>query len=96
MALILPISFRGLTVDQGVARVNLPAISSDKKTLSFGVRFFANGEEAEELYSEQYECIYDISGENPFSQAYEGNDSNLLIVFYVQIVPDDFVMQLHR
>ena len=28
----------------------------------------------------------------PFS----GNDSNLLIVFYVQIMPDDFVMQLHR
>ncbi len=26
----------------------------------------------------------------------QGNDSNLLIVFYVQIVPDDFVMQLHR
>ncbi|WP_262362576.1 DNA polymerase III subunit theta, partial [Klebsiella pneumoniae] len=23
-----------------------------------------------------------------------GNDSNLLIVFYVQIMPDDFVMQL--
>ncbi len=28
--------------------------------------------------------------------AYMGNDSNLLIVFYVQIMPDDFVMQLHR
>ncbi|SXI01966.1 Uncharacterised protein [Klebsiella pneumoniae] len=28
--------------------------------------------------------------------AYAGNDSNLLIVFYVQIMPDDFVMQLHR
>ncbi len=28
--------------------------------------------------------------------AEEGNDSNLLIVFYVQIMPDDFVMQLHR
>ncbi len=27
---------------------------------------------------------------------YSGNDSNLLIVFYVQIMPDDFVMQLHR
>ena len=27
---------------------------------------------------------------------YQGNDSNLLIVFYVQIMPDDFVMQLHR
>ncbi|MCT8172631.1 cytosine permease [Raoultella ornithinolytica] len=29
-------------------------------------------------------------------QMIRGNDSNLLIVFYVQIVPDDFVMQLHR
>ncbi len=28
--------------------------------------------------------------------AWLGNDSNLLIVFYVQIMPDDFVMQLHR
>ncbi|EWD58137.1 hypothetical protein P828_01231 [Klebsiella pneumoniae UCI 25] len=28
--------------------------------------------------------------------ATRGNDSNLLIVFYVQIMPDDFVMQLHR
>ena len=26
----------------------------------------------------------------------QGNDSNLLIVFYVQIMPEDFVMQLHR
>ncbi len=25
-----------------------------------------------------------------------GNDSNLLIVFYVHIMHDDFVMQLHR
>ncbi len=31
-----------------------------------------------------------------FSDKWEGNDSNLLIVFYVQIMPDDFVMQLHR
>ncbi len=29
-------------------------------------------------------------------EALAGNDSNLLIVFYVQIMPDDFVMQLHR
>ncbi|CAM7051858.1 NAD-dependent epimerase/dehydratase family protein [Escherichia coli] len=29
-------------------------------------------------------------------KAAAGNDSNLLIVFYVQIMPDDFVMQLHR
>ena len=31
-----------------------------------------------------------------YLQAVLGNDSNLLIVFYVQIMPDDFVMQLHR
>ena len=31
-----------------------------------------------------------------FSHRKMGNDSNLLIVFYVQIMPDDFVMQLHR
>lgn len=70
MALILPISFRGLSVSDGVARVNMPSISTDKTTLSFGVRFFANKEEAEELYSEQYECPYDITGDNPFAQAY--------------------------
>ncbi|MEQ5425740.1 porin, partial [Escherichia coli] len=27
---------------------------------------------------------------------WEGSDSNLLIVLYVQIMPDDLVMQLHR
>ncbi len=33
---------------------------------------------------------------NAYQIAIVGNDSNLLIVFYVQIMPDDFVMQLHR
>ncbi len=33
---------------------------------------------------------------NAYRIAEVGNDSNLLIVFYVQIMPDDFVMQLHR
>ncbi|BEA97399.1 hypothetical protein ZA09C12_26520 [Escherichia coli] len=39
-----------------------------------------------------------ISAEIPVPKEDEvlGNDSNLLIVFYVQIMPDDFVMQLHR
>ncbi|MEK8756024.1 hypothetical protein P2R60_21105, partial [Escherichia coli] len=32
---------------------------------------------------------------NDMIQPGMGNDSNLLIVFYVQIMPDDFVMQLH-
>ncbi len=33
---------------------------------------------------------------NKYQAVIIGNDSNLLIVFYVQIMPDDFVMQLHR
>ncbi len=39
--------------------------------------------------------VEEFSGAEKLSELY-GNDSNLLIVFYVQIVPDDFVMQLHR
>lgn len=37
---------------------------------------------------DNYHSLYDLG--------WGGNDSNLLIVFYVQIMPDDFVMQLHR
>ena len=40
----------------------------------------------------EYEIISSASAEDLTL----GNDSNLLIVFYVQIMPDDFVMQLHR
>ncbi|MGC0689652.1 hypothetical protein [Escherichia coli] len=39
--------------------------------------------------------IEKMADDNNFSFNF-GNDSNLLIVFYVQIMPDDFVMQLHR
>ena len=31
-----------------------------------------------------------------FPVGIDGNGPNLLIVFYVQIMPDDFIMQLHR
>ena len=34
--------------------------------------------------------------DNEWNRSKLGNDSNLLIVFYVQIMPDDLVMQLHR
>ncbi|MGF7929703.1 hypothetical protein BL185_00004620, partial [Klebsiella pneumoniae] len=40
-------------------------------------------------------CAVMIETDYP-SYLVAGNDSNLLIVFYVQIMPDDFVMQLHR
>ncbi len=42
-----------------------------------------------------YDEITKITAER-ISDYMTGNDSNLLIVFYVQIMPDDFVMQLHR
>ena len=44
------------------------------------------------------QCQYLVDKCNEGDQEYckAGNDSNLLIVFYVQIMPDDFVMQLHR
>ncbi|OCU17754.1 hypothetical protein A6D87_27690 [Klebsiella quasipneumoniae] len=35
------------------------------------------------------------SGHYLMYMSFLGNDSNLLIVFYVQIMPDDLVMQLH-
>ncbi len=37
-----------------------------------------------------------LSRSESITREMKGNDSNLLIVFYVQIMPDDFVMQLHR
>ncbi len=51
--------------------------------------------------SEQLNAIFRAAhsikgGAGTFGFTILGNDSNLLIVFYVQIMPDDFVMQLHR
>ena len=39
---------------------------------------------------------YDHLKQKKAGELINGNDSNLLIVFYVQIMPDDLVMQLHR
>ncbi len=48
-----------------------------------------------EIYSNVLMSLADESGQM-IRFHHVGNDSNLLIVFYVQIMPDDFVMQLHR
>ncbi|MDM8654567.1 YnfC family lipoprotein, partial [Escherichia coli] len=47
------------------------------------------------LMDEQGEVTKRVSGTLSEEGCF-GNDSNLLIVFYVQIMPDDLVMQLHR
>ena len=53
--------------------------------------------ERERLRDElQNYCAENFNVELEQFDAEFGNDSNLLIVFYVQIMPDDFVMQLHR
>ncbi|MDA6163352.1 hypothetical protein OSK19_05960, partial [Escherichia coli] len=49
-------------------------------------------ESGHHVHDNETELIYVKKGGARFT----GNDSNLLIVFYVQIMPDDFVMQLHR
>ncbi|EFN9361696.1 lauroyl-Kdo(2)-lipid IV(A) myristoyltransferase [Escherichia coli] len=47
-------------------------------------------------HPEQYVWVLKLLKTRKSNEADPGNDSNLLIVFYVQIMPDDFVMQLHR
>ncbi|CAH5260085.1 phage integrase family site-specific recombinase [Klebsiella oxytoca] len=48
------------------------------------------------LSDEEIKTVWNALPEMKHRQQLIGNDSNLLIVFYVQIMPDDFVMQLHR
>ncbi len=50
---------------------------------------------AAEIYNKDGNKV-DLYGKAVGLHYFSGNDSNLLIVFYVQIMPDDFVMQLHR
>ncbi len=49
-------------------------------------------------FGNDYSCFEGVlkNGDDLNTEPKFGNDSNLLIVFYVQIMPDDFVMQLHR
>ncbi len=61
-----------------------------------------NGHKCGRLHGHSFVVRLEITGEVDkhtgwiIDFAELGNDSNLLIVFYVQIMPDDFVMQLHR
>ncbi|GAB0630901.1 hypothetical protein NB16F75_43500 [Escherichia coli] len=55
---------------------------------------FFDGERSALLYGLIGTCL--LNDIDPEEYLRHGNDSNLLIVFYVQIMPDDFVMQLHR
>ncbi|WP_268579681.1 small-conductance mechanosensitive channel MscS [Escherichia coli] len=71
-------------------------------SINFVVRVWSNSGDLQNVYWDVLERIkreFDAAGISfPYPQmdVNFGNDSNLLIVFYVQIMPDDFVMQLHR
>lgn len=60
--------------------------------------FFSNGirtlPESDDHF--RYGLAFLLFEQSNFFVQETGNDSNLLIVFYVQIMPNDFVMQLHR
>ncbi len=63
-----------------------------------GLRLDFSYNQNSERYKKDYSCLQQDLRKlfKQVEQEHGGNDSNLLIVFYVQIMPDDFVMQLHR
>ena len=71
------------------------------KSKSHGIHIALDANNATDLIkikalAEMLDISYPALKQRIFRGQDVGNDSNLLIVFYVQIVPDDFVMQLHR
>ncbi len=72
--------------------LRIPALSTSLETIQLPERFMKL---IKRLKNIQLINPNFVPGET-FGELITGNDSNLLIVFYVQIMPDDFVMQLHR
>ncbi|MHA9826570.1 hypothetical protein ACYBHB_26670, partial [Klebsiella pneumoniae] len=58
-----------VTVTDGVLNVIMPSISTDQTTLSFGQAYRVS-ESDPLLNSETYSCPYDLTGADPFAQAY--------------------------
>ena len=86
----------GLTVTTDVEMGTCTSTLTDDcttkiSTINFGDVYISeiNAETKIKTFKLQFKYCAGIPGK-------KGNDSNLLIVFYVQIMPDDLVMQLHR
>ncbi|HCQ7309363.1 hypothetical protein ACX803_18495 [Klebsiella pneumoniae] len=62
-------NFNGVTVTDGVLNVIEPSISTDQTTLNFGLAYRVS-ESDPLLNSETYSCPYDLTGADPFAQAY--------------------------
>ncbi|MDC6742666.1 SAF domain-containing protein, partial [Escherichia coli] len=73
------------------------AIIVNDNGLKAGTRFPDGLELIEHIPQGHKVALLDIPANGEIIRYGEvGSDSNLLIVFYVQIMPDDLVMQLHR
>ncbi|MBK1604052.1 TetR family transcriptional regulator, partial [Escherichia coli] len=91
---ILDVALR-LFSQQGVSSTSLGEIAKAAGVTRGAI--YWHFKDKSDLFSEIWELSESNIGELELEyQAKFGNDSNLLIVFYVQIMPDDFVMQLHR
>ncbi|HFP9250548.1 TPA: hypothetical protein ACTXAM_004174 [Raoultella ornithinolytica] len=62
-------NYNGVTVVDGVLNVIMPSISTDQTTLSFGLAYRATVSDPL-LNSETYNCPYDVTSGDPFTQAY--------------------------
>ena len=98
LAVVFVVGFRVLTSDSRRAikrlseRLGITPMPVESMIDQFGktpgnefIRYLERPDEAHLQNAAQVLLIWQV-----------GNDSKLLIVFYVQIMPDDFIMQLHR
>ena len=86
-----------VNVDKLTYAGNLESLAeiSDSERYSFEHADICDAEAMARIFAQhQPDAVMHLAAESHVDRS--GNDSNLLIVFYVQIMPDDFVMQLHR
>ncbi|MCU6822505.1 hypothetical protein ABHB83_23800, partial [Escherichia coli] len=74
---------------------NIDFRSEPQQHVKKGIRGWSRRADNRRAFSAVIDVAVNYFGFDPIHPE-SGNDSNLLIVFYVQIMPDDFVMQLHR
>ena len=70
MALSLDVDFKGLPVKNCYISIVGGNFSLSKESAVFTVAFRA-AEGSEPFKYSNFECLYDLDGENPFAQAYE-------------------------
>ncbi len=69
MAIKMTFNFNGITVVDGVLNVINPSISTDQTTLTFGLAYRVSVSDPL-LASKTYTCPYELTGPDPFTQAY--------------------------